>query len=398
MNKFTTVAALTVLCSVLAACGGQSGPVPQTQTTTQSQTQSQSFVQSVPRRSPAEINRWRPIFLRPKPEIDASTIGTSRFAATTIPFFSNSIKSPVDGITYTYTIAGADPHTSNVTTNITYVPIVVRFHFSDGTVLDPTKSGCGDTVPVESRFVNGPNFASVPLTSNGINVGTTQITDGFQRAEFWSLVKNKAYHTMLVASGSPIVINRSAPPGSITVAGVCSGKAHRIGEIDFSAFDQLIRSVVSSHSTPGQVPLIITYNIFETNGQCCIVGYHNAFARSTGTQLYAVAAYNDPGVFNVPIEDVHAWTHEIGELFNDPFLSNATPAYGPIGQIAGCQADLESGDPLTGTAFTVSLNGFTYHPQELAFFDWFYRTPAEGTGAEYSFEGTFEKPQSTVCM
>jgi hypothetical protein len=95
----------------------------------------------------------------------------------------------------------------------------------------------------------------------------------------------------------------------------------------------------------------------------------------------------------VPIEDIHAWTHELGELLNDPFVSNATPAWGHIGQVGGCQNNLEVGDPLTGTAFNLKYNGFMYHPQELAFFDWFFRTPSKGTGGLYSFEGTFTSPQ-----
>lgn len=46
---------------------------------------------------------------------------------------------------------------------------------------------------------------------------------------------------------------------------------------------------------------------------------------------------------------------------------NITPSWGNIGQVVGCQNDLEVGDALTGNAFTVtnSTNHFTYHPQDL---------------------------------
>lgn len=80
------------------------------------------------------------------------------------------------------------------------------------------------------------------------------------------------------------------------------------------------------------------------------------------------------------VQDIHAWTHEIGEIFNNPFLTNATPAWGHIGQTIACQADLEVGDPLTFESFEHTYNGFHYHPQELAFFSWFYRTASTGTG------------------
>ncbi|MBC5823291.1 MAG: hypothetical protein GIW99_11060 [Candidatus Eremiobacteraeota bacterium] len=48
---------------------------------------------------------------------------------------------------------------------------------------------------------------------------------------------------------------------------------------------------------------------------------------------------------------------------------------------------------MTGTAIPAKFEGFTYHPQELVFFSWFYRTPPTGTGGEYSFNGTFESAQ-----
>lgn len=106
-----------------------------------------------------------------------------------------------------------------------------------------------------------------------------------------------------------------------------------------------------------------------------------------------MGAYNDAGIFNAPIEDIHVWTHELGELINDPFVGNAVPAWGHIGQQGGCQGNLEVGDPLTGTPYILKYNNFTYHPQELAFFDWFFRTKSKGTGGKYSFEGTFTSAQ-----
>jgi hypothetical protein len=44
-----------------------------------------------------------------------------------------------------------------------------------------------------------------------------------------------------------------------------------------------------------------------------------------------------------------------------------------LGQVLGCQSNLEVGDPLSGTDAPpiVMPNHFTYHLQELAFFSWF---------------------------
>lgn len=371
-----------------AACGGRSdAPLPAASQTAQS---------PLSGRSVAEVQGWRPIYATlPARGVDFTSLDAQSAAGATLPAFTSSVKSPLDGNLYTYHILGKNPSTSTTTTNITYVPIVAIITFGDGTVLDPTKPGCGDTISVENRFFKGPNFAPVNLASNGVAVGPAQLGDAHQRAEFWSHVNGDRYHTVLTTSIKPIVIHMTAPPIAATAAGACAGKGHRIGAIEIDEFDYLMRKIDAKYATTSQLPLVLTYNVFETDafGNCCIIGYHSAFHRTTGTQVYAVGAYNDSGIFNAPVEDVDAWTHEIGETFNDPFVNNATPAWGNIGQVSGCQNNLEVGDPLTGTAYTLSMNGFTYHPQELAFFDWFYRTPSHGTAGKYSFRGTFTTTQ-----
>jgi len=66
---------------------------------------------------------------------------------------------------------------------------MLRIHFADGTVLDPTKPGCNDTVSVEQRFFGSPLFHSTPLRSNGVAVGDTQVIDPFDRVQFRRYVK-----------------------------------------------------------------------------------------------------------------------------------------------------------------------------------------------------------------
>ena len=58
-----------------------------------------------------------------------------------------------------------------------------------------------------------------------------------------------------------------------------------------------------------------------------------------------------------------------------------------------CQANLEVGDPLSGTIFPVTSGTFTYHLQELAFFSWFYRqSPSIGLNGAYSDQDHFKTP------
>jgi len=338
-----------------------------------------------------------PVFVVIPPRgVDFGSLLMQRNAGRTIPFFQNTVTSPLDGHTYTFQIAGTDPTINKVSTTIKYVPIALRVHFADGTVLDPSLPGCGDTVSVSDRFFGSPLFNRVPLKSNGVNVGKVQIIDGFQRAEFWTSVMGTSYHLRLAAAAAPMLVDVNAPTGSVTATGACAGSGHRLGEIPFGGWDNIVRTMINQFAKTNQLPIVAAYNVVETSGGCCIIGYHNAFGRTGGTQTYATGAYTDAGIFSGGLQDIHAWTHEIGEWANDPFVNNGTPAWGHVGQVSGCQNNLEVGDPLTGTPFLVVFNGFTYHPQELAFFDWFYRTPSMGTGGKFSFEGKFTSSQG-VC-
>lgn len=376
--------------ALLAGCGAHESVVP-----AQSQLADSA--------SSGRTNDWTPFFLAlPSRDVDFASLDAQRDAGRTIPFFRRTIKAPVDGKTYSYSIAGADPRTSNATTNVLYLPIELRVKFGDGTVLDPTKPACGDSVSVANRFFKGPNFVRVPLVSNGVSVGNVQITDGFQRAEFWKLLKGPKYHTILKSAAAPIVVDVTAPAGSTTGNGVCAGPTHKVGAINVDAMNNIITKIAKNRAKPNQVAVFLTYNVFESfNGRCCALGFHSSYGTAAGTQTYAIGAYNDRGLFKDPsTADISTWTHEFGDLLDDPFPfsgpgMNNTPPWGGTGQVpqGSCQGNLETGDPLTGTGFEVRYNGFLYHPQELAFFSWFYRTPSTGTGGKYSFKGTFTNTQ-----
>ena len=98
--------------------------------------------------------------------------------------------------------------------------------------------------------------------------------------------------------------------------------------------------------------------------------------------------------------DASVASHEIAEWFDDPLGTNPTPAWGNIGQVSGCQGNLEVGDPLSGTLMPgISLNGKTYHMQEQAFFSWFFNssgTASLGAGGKFSSNGKFTGP-SKAC-
>jgi len=146
-----------------------------------------------------------------------------------------------------------------------------------------------------------------------------------------------------------------------------------------SKFDSWAKGTALPHATvtPNQLPILLLYNVVMSVGapiinNCCILGYHGALSNG---QTYSPSEFDQTGIFGANINDTSIAAHEIGEWMDDPFGNNGTPAWGNIGQVAGCQGNLEVGDPLSGTLFpavTMSTNHYTYHLQELAFRSWFY--------------------------
>ena len=392
---------ICVSTAVLAGCAGHDAVIP-----TQTQAGNQVAV-AQPAIGNGGFDRSGPTFLTlPSRNVDFASLNAQRDASETIPFFTGTVKSPLDHQDYSYRIVGSDPTVSDTTTEVLYKPIALRVHFADGTVLDPMKPACGDWQYVVDRSFKGPNFERTDLTSNGVNLGKVQITDGFQRAEFWNVLKGPNYHTVLAAVGPWTVLDIDAPHGSSVVNGACSGSDHKVGAIDVNWMNQTIVNLAKTHAHVDEIALFLTYNVFETlGGRCCVGGFHASFGTNVGTQVYTIGAYNDSGIFTNPrAADIDGLTHELGDLLNDPFpLSdrevNIVPPWGGIGQVpkGSCQSNLETGDPLTGTTFDVHYDGMAYHPQELAFFSWFYRTHPIGTGSEYSFKGTLKNTQG-LCI
>ncbi len=307
------------------------------------------------------------------------------------------------GATFPFRMIGTDPAKGSKTSNIPVMLIPLSFSYADGTNLSAAKNACGDTEPVAKRILQSPIFQNFSYTLGPTFVGNTQYIDAFQRANFWNHVSHNApdYHVLLNPKlGAVAAINPEAAP---TAQGPCvlkSGTVNtgRIATVDIGVLDQQVLNIIGSMNIPPNVlPVFVMYNVFATvGGGCCVLGYHNVIFPNL--QQYVVASYDDPGLFNVPIEDIHPLSHELGEWLNDPTARNWVPAWGNVGQVSGCANTLEVGDPVTGIASQVTMNGFTYHPEDLVFWSWFTRaTPARSVNNQYTFLNTFPRPQS-VCQ
>ena len=312
-----------------------------------------------------------------------------------VPIWTGTFK--FNNQTFTYHMVGTDPSLGSATSNIPVVIVPLKFHFTDGTNLSASQTVCGDTKNTKYRVKNSPIIKNAAFSPGGTNVGTTQYVDAYQRANFWNFVSTTApnYHVKL----SPVTMKPlqtiNVGASGTTVAGPCA----RIGEVDINFFDNIAMNLLTQLNIPANtLPLFLSYNTFWTSGGCCILGYHST--NNAGTQAYAVAAYSDPGIFSKPgIRDIHALSHEVGEWMDDPLIPsvNIVPAWGHIGQVSGCQNNLENGDPVTGSAFDVTLGGFTYHPEDLVFLPWFARlSPSTSVNGWYTFLNAFAAPQA-VC-
>jgi len=344
------------------------------------------------------------------PTPDLAELTRQAAAGTTVPFWTSTIKSPLDGKTYTMSMVGSSPFAATKTnTNVVYVPYIARLHFPGGYVLDPTLAGTCDTESVSTRFYNSPLFFPAVFESNGVFVSTgvtggTQLASAFQRANFWTSVHGTQYGVTLQRFAAPQVVDITVPsPGfaSTQTATCASGlKYVTFGEMDINAYDAVVQSFIRSHTGPSELPILLTYNFVLFDGStsnCCILGYHSAIGTTAGTRTYSVGSVIDPGIFT-NVSDTSVWSHEITEWLDDPFVQagvvgggadDATPLWGHIGQVSGCQGNLEVGDPLSGDPLwtETGVAGYIYHFQDLAFHDWFYRTTSTGAGGKYSMKG-----------
>ena len=336
------------------------------------------------------------------PRITPAQARASARAGTTVPEYTASVK--VGTRTFSYTIVGKNPaiKVSNpaTTVNAEIVPLIMKF--SDGRSWNPTKAdSCDPGASALARTKNSPVVVSQSWKFGSTSVGTGQYVDAFQRAEFWKFAKptgiNPGFHVKLSVKTLPAVtINvpntQAAEFGPIGCGNGLLGAAN-INWLDSHLQNTVIPSLASKGVGPTTFPVFLLHNFVEyvgTTANCCVLGYHNIFNTPAGAQTYGLAMYDNSHQFTGSA-DISVLAHEVGEWQNDPNTANPTPSWGHIGQVTGCQANLEVGDPLSGKTIADTLNGFTYHPQELAFFSWFYhQSPSLGVNGWYSNKGTFK--------
>jgi hypothetical protein len=288
------------------------------------------------------------------------------------------------GKNYSYNMVGAAPSTNSsatVTTYIIPVKIVITARNGSKTTYDPSHVlSNGNTVTTNT--LTSPIFDSTTTyTQGGVDVGTTQYIDAYQRANFWGTVaSNPNSHLLLSAT---VLAEQTLSP-SRTYGKTASVFGFTAGEVDINWFDSQIPSLISKLGIqPNQFPIFLLYDTYLTQGgQCCIGGYHSSEGSVSNPQSYAEAAYVDhPGAFS---QDVSALSHEVGEWADDPLTVNYNGNNTPCGI-------LEVGDPLEGESnyggFPYTLHGFTYNLQDLVTLPYFGAPTSTSVNGWLSFQG-----------
>jgi len=313
-------------------------------------------------------------------------------AGKTIPLWNGTAK--VGSQTFHYTMVGEDPAVGN-SPNIPTIVVPIKIIFLDqgNAVFDPTANDptCSPAGKPLNLTLASPIFNSIKIK----HLGKSQYNSLFQRGNYFHI--NPTYSLLL----KPVT---ALPVQTVKIHGgqIFNVPCGKLGTFDIGVWDRLVRKSLipdlKADITPTTFPIFLFYNVVLFDGQpnnCCILGYHSAFNNpSFGQtfQTYSTSGFDSSRAFN-GTGDVSILSHESAEWLADPDGRNPTPPWGHIGQVSGCQDNLEVGDPLTGTVQVFTLHGFDYHLQDEAFTAWFYRLDPPGTyNKKFSLFGTFTSP------
>ncbi|HTT63217.1 MAG TPA: hypothetical protein VMG35_15285 [Bryobacteraceae bacterium] len=299
----------------------------------------------------------------------------------TLPTWNGSFT--FNGRTFNYNMVGTAP-SSNVSTTVhaLIIPLKIVITNSDGTktTFDPSTVLSNGRTVVQNVVVSPLFDSSTTYVQGGVNVGTTQYIDAYQRANFWGAVSSNPNYHLLLGGPSVVRVLTLSPPTN-------QGKTRSpygfpAGEVNINWFDGKLQAIITKLGIPANTfPIFLTYDVYLTQFGCCIGGYHSAM----GAQAYAHATYVDhPGIFS---QDVSALSHEIGEWADDPLVVNANGNPVPCGP----GSILEVGDPLENNpnfgAYPYTVNGFQYNLQDLVTLPYFGAPPGTSVNSWFTFQG-----------
>ena len=300
-------------------------------------------------------------------------------SVSTIPFWTDSFS--FGGSTFPYAMVGTSPFSTPATTTVPSEIQPLTFVFANGLRIDGVAPANG--------LAASPVFHSAVFPTE-----TGQFVDVMQRANF-NLI-GSTYHVRL---GTPTVLPALTikVPGRFGKAGIFSNRT--VGLVDFNFMFNVIENVLAFRNfDPTTLPVLIVGDVFgyippsrDVKRTCCVGGFHFAQLQGTsGILTFAFAAYASPGLFRSGAQDITGPSHEVIEWADDPFINNVVPPWGSPTNPSVCINNLlEVGDPIeffAPSTYPVTVNGTTYHPQDIAFFSWFARqVPSIAVNGQYSY-------------
>ena len=183
-------------------------------------------------------------------------------------------------------MVGQDPSTNQGAEITTWV-VPVKIVLSDGSTWDPLSGGPSSPL---ARTILSPMFDSTTTyTQGGVDVGTTQYDDAFQRGNFWSIVQNNPNSHILL--GGPTARISVLPELTLNVPSAsgkqCTEFGVKLACVDINYYDNQVSAYMAASQTinPTGIPIFLLANMYRTEGGCCIGGYHSA----NGPQTYTTS-------------------------------------------------------------------------------------------------------------
>jgi hypothetical protein len=290
-------------------------------------------------------------------------------------------------------------HGGTTTINAPIIPVTVQLLDPSGQVFLSMSAA-----PYESESADSPVFSPATWSSSST---PTELPDAIQRAEFSRSAKAD-WHTELNPVQDPAVVIQ-LPYGDyfyeLNSDGSCCGVIFADVFAWSNQFDNIVNEAVNDGTiTTKDISTFLFPNtlLYEGSPQqlCCEAGFHTYAYNDlpNGVEQRWVLNFSTwvtPGLFPVADDDVNIISHEIAETFNDPFdaldnVHGVTPWW--LSPNGGCDDISEVGDVvenLPDQTYTVTMDGFTYHPQNVALMQWFETgQPSDALDGAYSYPDT----------
>lgn len=315
-----------------------------------------------------------------------------------------------------YNMAGQSPDGDKTTTfNAPVIPVSVELLAPDGTQGYYNGHALySDATQYVQPVLESPVFQNSWYSSSK---QPTQFVDAVMRAEFYHGGEDN-WHTLLnPTAGSNYVMK--IPYGSYYFAPNADGSCCAFILVDANVFANLLippstpdsstavgNAEITGEITTKDISSFLfpnTYLYINSLSNCCILGFHT-YDYELGTasngnlpRQYVLnySSWISPGLFGAGFQDVTALSHEMSETFNDPFVAsdgihNITPWW--LSPNGNCQDDLEVGDVIEGLpndTYPVTLNNYSYHPQNEALLSWFaFEQDSRAIDKAYSYPDT----------